>query len=125
MNRRRFLCGLAAAATAAATPALAKDYVGTIIRQLRDQGFRDIVEARTLLGRVRIAAVRPDGLREIIVNPLTGEILRDLWLPVAGGSGERSIIGADHDDDDDDKDDDEDDDRRGSGKDDADDNDAK
>ena len=118
MKRREFLSGLVLG-LAAAGPSLAEGVVDSIIRQLRRQGFRSVVEERTLLGRVRIYAERKDGSREIIVNPRTGEILRDLWLPIAGGDGHVEIIrggsgsgsnsgpggGGDHDDDDDDDDD--------------------
>jgi len=110
MKRREFLSGLAVG-LALATPAAAQEVVDSIIRQLKKLGFRSVVQERTLLGRVRILAKRKDGEREIIVNPRTGEILRDLWTPVAGSSGKVTIIddspgkgGSEHDDDDDDED---------------------
>lgn len=111
MKRREFLTGLAAG-VAIATPALAQEYVDSIVRQLQELGFRNIAQERTLLGRVRITASRKDGQREIIVNPRTGEILRDLWTSGSGGRSSISIIddrggkGRDGDDDDDDDDDD-------------------
>lgn len=116
MKRRMFLSGLAAG-IALAAPAFAADVVDSIVRQLKKLGFRHIEQERTLLGRVRITAVRKDGRREIIVNPKTGEILRDLWTPTSGKDGELTIIddpgsrsddGGDDDDDDDDGDDDDD-----------------
>ena len=130
MKRRDFLTVLAAG-MAAASPALAQDYVRSIVRQLRKQGFSAIVEERTLLGRVRIVAVSRDGQREIIVNPNNGEILRDLWSPSGNGVTEVTIIddrkpgkGKDKDkggsDDDGDDDDDDDDDDRDDGDDDKD-----
>ena len=126
MKRRDFLCGMAAG-LAVGGPALAEGVADSIVRQLKRLGFRSIVQERTLLGRVRITAQRNDGLREIIVNPNTGEILRDLWTPAGGGSGVAIIDdrggksgkdgnsghgsgGDDDEDDDDDDDDDEDDD---------------
>ncbi|MGV6847287.1 MAG: hypothetical protein ACWA5A_02790 [Marinibacterium sp.] len=51
-----------------------------IVRQLRDQGFDRIVVSRTLLGRSRIRASDDGASREIVVNPVTGEILRDYWI---------------------------------------------
>ncbi|WP_374432888.1 hypothetical protein [Tabrizicola sp.] len=114
MKRRAFLSGLVAG-VALAGPALAQGLVDDIVGQLRRQGFRSVVTERTLLGRVRIVASRADGSREIIVNPRTGEILRDLWSPKSGGKGNVEIIednsgkgsgGSGHDDDDDDDDDD-------------------
>jgi hypothetical protein len=91
MKRRDFLSGLVAGA-AFAGPALAQDYVASVIAQLRTQGFRAVVQERTLLGRVRITATRLDGTREIIINPNNGEILRDLWTPLDGRSPRRDII---------------------------------
>lgn len=126
MKRREFLSGLAVSLVLA-SPAAAQDYVDSIVSQLREQGYRSIVQERTLLGRVRIVADRKDGEREIIVNPRTGEILRDLWIPLDGTAGRISIrddhSGGDHDDDDDDDDDDgddDDDDSSGHGNDDDD-----
>lgn len=106
MRRRDFLIGLVAAGLCAA-PALARGVVDSIKRQLRDLGFRSIVEKRTLLGRTRITATREDGLREIIVNPSTGEILRDLWMPSDGT--EVDVVISDRPPQTDDKDDDGDD----------------
>ena len=48
-----------------------------IVRQLQQQGYSQITVTRTFLGRSRIIAERQSGTREIIVNPNTGEILRD------------------------------------------------
>jgi hypothetical protein len=115
MKRRKFISGLATGVMIA-TPIFANDYVSTIVRQLEEQGFRSITQSRTLLGRVRINAIRDDGTREIIVNPSNGEILRDLWSPIDGSGRETSIVdegdggGKGDDDDDDDGDDDDDDD---------------
>lgn len=127
MKRRDFLSGLAASA-ALAGPALAQDYVASVTSQLKKMGFRIVREERTLLGRFRIVATRRDGRREIIINPNSGEILRDLWTPVQGGTRTSDIIddksgsGSSRDDDDDDDDDedaddesDEDSDNSGSG----------
>lgn len=69
----------AALVLALAMPAMAEDMVTGITGQLRDLGFDRIEVGRTLLGRTRIVASSADGEREIILNPRTGEILRDLW----------------------------------------------
>jgi hypothetical protein len=118
MKRRDFLSGLAAS-VALSGQALAQDYVGSVTSQLKKMGFRITREERTLLGRVRIVATRSDGRREIIINPNSGEILRDLWTPVQGskrtsdiisdksGGGSSSSSDDDGDDDDDDDDGDE------------------
>lgn len=112
IHRRKFLAGLACGLVVA-TPAAAQDYVADIVSQLKQQGFSTIVQERTLLGRVRILASSSDGEREIILNPNTGEILRDLWIPAQGSTRKIAIVdGTDGtpDDDDDEADDDEDDD---------------
>lgn len=74
MNRRKFLAGLV---SIIATPALAQDNADGIIRQLQQLGFRKFRVSRTWLGRVRIVAEKTGVQREIIVNPRSGEILRD------------------------------------------------
>lgn len=123
MKRRVFLAGLAVG-LALSAPAFAEGVADGIVRQLRDQGYSTITVKQTLLGRTRILAVGPDGQREIIINPRTGEILRDFWT----NSGSSSQIvrtggsGDDDDDSDDDSDDDaeDDSDNSGSGSDDDD-----
>lgn len=109
------------ALTFAPAPALA-DAAGVrdrIVTMLREDGFTEIRLSRTLLGRMRFVATRPDAEREIVVNPGTGVILRDyVRLLKRRGSDddddddERTDDDEDddYDDDDDDEDDDEDDD---------------
>jgi hypothetical protein len=112
MKRRDFVSGLVAAAILSG-PVLAQDYVASVISQLERMGFRIVRQERTLLGRVRIVGTRGDGRREIIINPNSGEILRDFWSPTSGGNSTSTIIddksrnsgsgsGGDDDDDDDD-----------------------
>lgn len=86
MNRRDFLAGLGAGGLMA-LPAFAQGFADSVVRQLRRQGFATITTERTLLGRVRILAVGNGGRREIILNPRSGEILRDLWELDASGGG--------------------------------------
>ena len=83
MKRRVFVSGLLAV-IALTGQSQAQDLVANVVAQLRNQGFGSITQETTLLGRVRLYAVRKDGTREIIINPRTGEILRDLWLPISG-----------------------------------------
>lgn len=64
------------AAMALALPAQA-EIGGDIVAQLRAQGFSQITVTHTLLGRVRILAKAGRLAREIVLNPNTGEILRD------------------------------------------------
>ena len=98
MNKRQLgacILALAAAQMFAATPALAATYAEQVVAQLRAQGFEAIRVERTLLGRTRIAADRADGSREIVLNPNTGEILRDLWTSTSGDTFKRITIGND------------------------------
>ena len=102
MNRRHFMTGVLVATVAQgllAMPALAATYVEQIVSQLRAQGFDKIEVETTWLGRARIAAVRGDVNREIVVNPSTGEVLRDLWLSKSGGKNRTITIGDESDDD--------------------------
>ena len=100
MDRRAFLAALTGGVLVA-LPAWAEDYVERIVKELQRRGYRNIEVSRTLLGRVRIVATGKRGTREIILNPSTGEILRDLTTG-GGGSGPGEILGDDDDDDDDD-----------------------
>lgn len=89
MHRRSFLSlcagGLVGATSVfSAGSAFADGYESAVVGQLRRQGYRQINVERTLLGRVRIVAQRGGGSREIILNPRTGEILRDVVLAADG-----------------------------------------
>ena len=68
-----------AAAVLTAGGAQAQTVVDSIVRQLERQGYREVAVSRTLLGRAIIVGRRGSRSREIVVNPRTGEILRDLW----------------------------------------------
>ena len=124
MKRRAFLATLIGGMLAATT-AQARDRSDDIVRELKRKGYRIEAVSRTLLGRTRILATRDGGRREIIVNPVTGEILRDLWI--ARGQGDADGDWDDWDGDDDrnndrggdvDRDDDRGDDRDDDGDDD-------
>lgn len=109
MGRKKFVGALVVGAMSAA-PAVADVFSENIVQQLEQQGFKSIATERTWLGRTRITAEGRDGQREIIVNPNTGEILRDLLLTSnAGGGGNGGLVnvsqGDDRNDDDDDGDD--------------------
>ncbi|GLS85656.1 hypothetical protein GCM10010873_06290 [Cypionkella aquatica] len=100
MDRRSFLrlcAGGLAGASFGVLPgaACADSYQKSVVSQLRRQGYRQINVERTLLGRVRIVAARGGGLREIILNPRTGEILRDVLL-AADGQVMPEIAGGDN-----------------------------
>ncbi len=100
MKRRHVLAGgIAAFAVqlAAAAPVFAATYLDQIVSQLQGQGFTDIEIENTWLGRTRIQAKRGDVDREIVLNPNTGEILRDLWLSSTGDARKTVKISEDHD----------------------------
>lgn len=131
MNRRSFLMQLGAGAAMvplSAVPVLAESYADQVVRQLRAQGYRNIETSRTLLGRARILATRKGMRREIVLDPRSGEVLRDLLVRMGNGKSGTLEIRDDHsappgpsnddgqaDTDDDGKDDDGKDDDSGSG----------
>ena len=85
MKRRLFLAALGAGLIAAGT-AHAENFADTIVRQLRSQGYTQVSVTSTWLNRTRIFAQSPDAEREIILNPRTGEILRDLYIGDSSGA---------------------------------------
>ncbi len=83
MNRRVFML-MFGAAVGAASMSVAETFADQVVRQLVAQGYGNIQVEATLLGRLRIKGSNGQGLREIILNPKTGEILRDMWLDADG-----------------------------------------
>lgn len=88
MDRRTFLilgATLASGTTSAqAQDLVAQDSVDAIIEALVGDGYTSFEVNRTLLGRVRIVARSGDTLREVVTNPRTGEVLRDVARPDRG-----------------------------------------
>lgn len=79
MHRRKFLVLVTAFSLSGTLPAWA-DKEDDIIERLVEAGFGQIEVSRTLLGRVRIVATKGNIRRELVINPRTGEILRDVTL---------------------------------------------
>ena len=52
--------------------------VQDLVEELKADGFLHIEIRRTFLGRARIVAYSATEIREIIINPTTSEVLRDL-----------------------------------------------
>lgn len=75
------MLALTPAAPAAAQQGPADDIGSLLVRQLQDQGYSGIQVGHTLLGRLRIVAQLDGMQREIVINPYTGEILRDYLTP--------------------------------------------
>jgi hypothetical protein len=83
---------LAAWLALGASAALAQAPADVVVQQLRDQGYGEFAVSWTLLGRVRVVAVAPDGSRrEIVFSPATGEILRDYSEDADGGATPRIL----------------------------------
>lgn len=89
LPRPVLLHSLALLIALAAAPALAEPMADSLTRQLSAQGYSQIVTRYTWLGRLHVAARRGNHLREIVVNPNTGEILRDYQqnLPTYANAG--------------------------------------
>lgn len=69
-------------------PVHAQSIQDSIVMQLQEQGYTNIVVNRTLLGRVRVVARNQTHERELVFNPTTGELLRDYWRAI--GESKRS-----------------------------------
>ena len=52
--------------------------VQDLVKELTTAGFNYIEIHSTFLGRARIIAISATEIREVIINPTTGEVLRDL-----------------------------------------------
>lgn len=65
------------AAALAAVPAWGQATVDAVVARLQSEGFEVQQVQETMLGRVRIEAARDGQKREVVVDPTTGEILRD------------------------------------------------
>lgn len=93
--RMKNLAGLALAFAVAifANGVSANPAIDSVTRQLQQQGYTEIRISRTLLGRTRILATGPKTQREIVLNPRTGEILRDFATQDAGdGQPQGSLL---------------------------------
>ena len=89
MHRRELLKYGAAAITllVTAAPVLAASLADQFSAELKAAGYKDIRVSRTLLGRMRVIGMRGGFKREIVFDPRTGEILRDLTVKVGSGFG--------------------------------------
>ena len=120
MLRREFIL-LGAAAIAVPAAAQTNPFVDALVLMLQEQGYKRFRINRTWLGRLRIRAISDMYRREIIMNPKTGEILRDFWELIGVERESKSGLfnpdddGGYHEYDDDDDDDDDDHDNSGSG----------
>lgn len=115
-------------ALAAPVSAADIDYVAAVSNYLAAQGYQVDNVRKTFWGRVKISASKGTAERELVLNPHTGEILRDFILrnhasqmgsseSSSGGTGS-ATQGGGSDDNDDDHEDDGDDDHEDDGEDD-------
>jgi len=78
---RAAACALALSGASLAIPGPARAETDAVVDAaigfLHAQGYRVTEVERTWLGRVRIEAVRGKHERELVLNPRTGEVLRD------------------------------------------------
>ena len=102
MNGQKLLA-LVLGGLMAASPVFAGGLADKIAQKMTQLGFSGVRVEETFLGRARITGTRAGVSREIIVNPNTGEILRDLWL---NSDGQVRAADIDIDDDEDKLDDD-------------------
>lgn len=79
MLKRIIFILVLAMALPVAQPVLANPIADSAVSQLRKQGYNDIQVQRTLLGRIRITATSETYTRELVIHPITGEIMRDRW----------------------------------------------
>jgi hypothetical protein len=64
--------------------------VQDLIEELTAAGFTYIEIHRTFLGRARIVAYSATEIREVIINPTTGQVLRDLAQESTGNLPEQA-----------------------------------
>jgi hypothetical protein len=85
----------------AASAALAETPQDRLLAALVADGYTIEQTERTWLGRLRIIAVKGDLRREVVINPGTGEVLRDIASAIqldesnAGGSSAIADSGSD------------------------------
>jgi hypothetical protein len=81
MIRRAFLRRLVLVSVGLVGSAAVADPVDDILEEIRSQGFRIVRVQRTWLGRVQIVGQNASFRREVVIDPTTGEIRRDLLIP--------------------------------------------
>jgi hypothetical protein len=90
INRRVFLLTSLGALVSAPSAFAAATPEDLVARDLVGSGFRITSRRRTLLGRVRFVAVRGETEREVVLDPSSGEILRDYSRDYGRGEGSES-----------------------------------
>jgi hypothetical protein len=100
LHRRAIVFGLALslapALLASAARAESSPYALQVEKELRQQGYTKMTVSRSWFGRTLIHAESKTERREIVLNPRTGEILRDYTRPLKGSGGAREDILGSH-----------------------------
>ncbi len=65
-----------------------------VIAELQGEGFMVVDTGTTLLGRIRITALGPEGTREVVLNPRNGKVLRDTIIEEAPDTGPETVTTA-------------------------------
>lgn len=60
--------------------------VDRVLATLETRGYRILLQERTFFGRVRIIAENAEHRREMVINPGTGEMLRDYAVALPRGT---------------------------------------
>lgn len=88
---------VAPAAAVAQTGEVTLSPAERVIAALQTRGYRILLQERTFFGRLRIVAENAEHRREVVINPGTGELLRDYAVRLDGRtrSGEgRAVAGS-------------------------------
>ncbi len=96
-TRRGFLATATGLALVVVLPGAAgaggPDYAKEVEKELSKEGYTHMTVGRTWLGRIHILAKSKTAVREIVVNPHNGEILRDYTSLRDAGTAKEDILG--------------------------------
>lgn len=70
-----------------------QDFTTPVVTRLEDEGFAVTRIKRTWLGRILIVSQNGEYLREVVINPHTGEILRDKLFALNAANAAASPMG--------------------------------
>ena len=73
--------------TSAAMAETTSQLTEPIVSRLQEEGYVVVQIKRTWLGRILIISQNGEFLREVVINPHTGEILRDKLFALDGSNG--------------------------------------
>lgn len=91
MTRRGFLIS-GASLLVMSGPSYGSSYENDVAAELQRDGYRITYRKRTWLGRIRFKAHKGQTVREVVVDPTSGEVLRD-YSEKSGGNDKASRAG--------------------------------